>query len=321
MAGHLEIERRRSGKGFKYFFHGRKITAASELSRLTKLAIPPAWKDVRIACKPGALLQATGFDAKGRKQYRYHEKFRKIQDRRKFDHVADFARRLPKIRKTVRQHLKKKTFSRERVLAAVVDILQRTNMRIGNEVYTRSNGSYGLTTLRNSHAKVNGSHVQFYFRAKSGKMRKIAFDDKQLSQIVRRCQRLPGIELFCYQDREGKIHDVTSTDVNQYICEIAGGHFTAKDFRTWCGTLHAIELFKKTERANPLSKRGWRRRHLEIIRATAEHLGNTPSICEKYYIHPKIFEADIRAHDFSMSARRTRGLSLAECQALSLIIN
>lgn len=319
MPQQLEIERKRQGGGFAYRVQGRPVRDPKIIDRIKGLALPPAWKDVRIAKSASSKLQATGFDIKGRKQYRYHQDFSHKRNLNKFQHLADFARRLPEIRRRLKRDLRSRNFSKRKVLAGLVDILQRTNIRIGNGIYTKTNGSFGLTTLRNSHAKVKGAHVEFDFRAKSGKMRHVEFDDKALSRIVAKCQKLPGHELFCYLDADGKSHDVTSNDVNAYIKEISGGDFTAKDFRTWCGSIHAVQMLCSEDRVSGLSEREWRKRHLKIIRGTAEHLGNTPAICEKYYIHPRIFAADLRGINFCRTRRAKDGLSGVEWLALKLI--
>jgi DNA topoisomerase-1 len=284
------ISRRKDGTGFGYLKpDGERVTDPDVLIRIKTLAIPPAWTDVWICPFADGHIQATGRDAKGRKQYKYHEQFREIRESGKYEHIIAFADALPGIRKTVSAHMKLRGLPREKVLATVVDLLETTLIRVGNDDYARKNKSYGLTTLKNRHAEVNGSEVRFRFTGKSGKQWSLKVRDRRIAKIIRQCQELPGQELIQYVDDEGKPHDVTSSDVNDYLREISGLDITAKDFRTWAGTVLAalalsqFEAFDSTTQA----KRNLR----AAIERVAARLGNTPTICRKCYVHPEIINS------------------------------
>jgi DNA topoisomerase-1 len=281
------FRRQHAGKGFVYLdARGHSIRDARALIRIKSLAIPPAWVDVWICPLANGHLQATGRDARGRKQHRYHARWREVRDETKYTRMMAFAKALPKIRARVSKDLKLPGLARKKVLATVVKLLELSLIRVGNEEYANSNHSYGLTTMLDRHVKVNGSKVQFRFRGKGGKNHTIDIENERLAKIVKNCQDLPGQELFQYIDDDGKQQDVKSEDVNEYLREIVGGDFTAKDFRTWAGTvLAAIALseFRKVD-----SKAQAKKNIVRAIERVAERLGNTPTICRKCYIHPAV---------------------------------
>jgi DNA topoisomerase-1 len=282
--------RRRSGRGFTYRdADGATIRDADVRARIAALAIPPAWTDVWICPWPNGHLQATGRDARGRKQYRYHARWRERRDADNFERMIDFAGALPRIRRRCRQDLASKHLSRDKVLATVVRLLELTLIRVGNEEYARVNRSFGLTTMRGRHARIKGSSMRFRFRGKSGAMHEVDVRDRRLAAIVRRCQELPGQDLFAYVDDDGEVRDVRSDDVNAYLREASGGDFTAKDFRTWAGTLLAYRALRslQPEDHEPTA----RRNVVEAMRRTAERLGNTPAVARGSYVHPAVLEA------------------------------
>jgi DNA topoisomerase-1 len=283
------IRRERTGDGFDYFdTNGAKITDEEELSRIRKLAIPPAYQYVWICPFPNGHLQATGRDARGRKQYRYHPRWRAVRDEGKYGKMLTFGKVLPGIRAQVEHDLSKRGLPREKVLAAIVRLLEGTLIRVGNEEYAKTNNSFGLTTLRNRHVKIDGdSHIRFDFRGKSGTEHHINLRDRKLAMIVRRCQELPGQELFQYLDDEGQPHIVGSDDVNQYLGDITGEEITAKDFRTWAATNLAALALQRLEAFDSQTKA--KKNVLQAVEAVAKMLGNTPAICRKCYIHPAIF--------------------------------
>jgi DNA topoisomerase I len=281
--------RRAKGKNFEYLdTEGKTIGDEQRLLRIKRLAIPPAWTDVWICPSANGHIQATGRDARRRKQYRYHERWREVRDENKFDRLAQFAKALPKIRRRVAQDMRLPGLPREKVLATVVRLLERTFIRIGNQEYARENKSFGLTTMKDRHVKVKGAHLRFRFRGKSGRQHEVDVTDPRIAKIVSKCQDLPGQDLFQYVSDEGEVRNVTSQDVNEYLREISGEDFTAKDFRTWAGTvLAAVALnvqgnFETKKQANANIK--------TAICAVAELLGNTPAICRKCYVHPAIVE-------------------------------
>jgi len=281
--------RKPKGDDFEYFdTKGEPITDETRLLRIKRLAIPPAYTDVWICPTANGHLQATGRDARGRKQYRYHEKWREARDETKYDRMLIFGAALPKIRKRVESDLGLSGLPKNKVLATIVSIIERTFIRVGNEEYARTNNSYGLTTMRNKHVAVKGSKVQFKFRGKSGVEHQLAIADRRLARIVKKVQDLPGQELFGFVDDEGNVQDVKSQDVNDYLKEITGEDFTAKDFRTWAGTvlaavaLNAVEAFENKTQAKKNVK--------AAITAVSKILGNTPAVCRKCYVHPAVLE-------------------------------
>ncbi|KQT45644.1 DNA topoisomerase I [Methylobacterium sp. Leaf456] len=281
------LRRKRSGKGFRYIdAKGAPIRDAEEIERLKSLAIPPAYTDVWICPNPNGHIQATGRDEKGRKQYRYHPRFREAREASKFHRIMAFAEALPGIRARIDADMGRRGLPREKVLATVVHLLETTLIRVGNDDYARSNKSYGLTTLRDPHVKVAGAEMRFRFKGKSGKEWSVSVRDRRVARIVKACQDLPGQELFQYLDDENKRRDVTSSDVNAYLREITGEDFTAKDFRTWAGTVLAALALREFEAfdSETLAKKNLR----AAIESVASRLGNTPTICRKCYIHPEI---------------------------------
>jgi DNA topoisomerase-1 len=285
------IARVRKGRGFVYKGpDGRLVRDRATLERIRTLAIPPAWERVWIAARANAHLQATGRDAKGRKQYRYHPRWTVVRDETKYGKLLAFARVLPLIRRRVAADLRTAPLSRARVLATVVALLERTLIRVGNDEYARTNGSYGLTTLRDHHVDVRGRRVQFRFRAKSGVVQTIDLEDAQLARSVQKCQDLPGQTLFQYVDDVGARRTISSTDVNAYIRDVAGEAFTAKDFRTWNGTVLAACALCDGP-AEEASKAALKRCVAQAIGQVAERLGNTKAVCRKCYVHPGVIEA------------------------------
>jgi DNA topoisomerase I len=282
--------RRAKGKHFDYFdTDGKSIRDDQRRLRIKRLAIPPAWTDVWICPSPNGHIQATGRDARGRKQYRYHERWREVRDENKFDRLAQFAKALRKIRRRIAQDLKLPGLPRRKVLATIVRLLERTFIRIGNEEYARENKSFGLTTLKNRHVTVNGVQVHFRFRGKSGRHHEVDVADRRVAKVIAKCQDLPGQDLFQYFDENGEVQNVTSQDVNEYLRQIAGEDFTAKDFRTWGGTvLAAIALSAQHEFE---TKKQAKSNIKTAMCAVAELLANTPAICRKCYVHPVIVEA------------------------------
>lgn len=287
--GRPGLTRRKSGKGFRYLdAKGEPVHDAGTLARIRKLAIPPAYTDVWICPRKNGHLQATGRDAKGRKQYRYHPDFREARESTKFSRIMAFADALPAIRARVDADMGRRGLNREKVLATVVHLLETTLIRIGNDDYARTNRSYGLTTLRDPHVKVEGAEMTFRFKGKSGKTWDLSVRDRRVARIVKACQDLPGQELFQYLDEAGERRDVTSSDVNAYLREISGEDFTAKDFRTWAGTVLAALALQEFEAFDSQAKAKTNVR--AAIEGVAARLGNTPTICRKCYIHPQVLD-------------------------------
>lgn len=287
------ITRKRSGRGFTYFApDGGRIRDEATLTRIAALVIPPAWTDVWICADPDGHIQVTARDAKGRKQYRYHERWREVRDQTKFHRMIAFGEALPRIRERVQADLSRRGLERERVLAAVVQLLGATFIRIGNSEYARSNASYGLTTLHDEHVDIHGATLHFEFRGKSGKEHAIDLKDRRLAKIVKRSQDVPGEHLFQYRDEQGSYHAVTSSDVNAYIHEITGADFTAKDFRTWGGTTLALLSLAGFDPCD--DEREAKKNVVETIKRVAEQLGNTTAVCRKYYVHPAVIDCYLR---------------------------
>ena len=284
------IRRERKGEVFAYFkANGDAVQDEATLERIRKLAIPPAWTDVWICTRASGHLQATGRDARGRKQYRYHPQFREVRDSNKYEHILEFAKALPALRARLAEHMALRGLPREKVLATVVHLLETTLIRVGNDDYARTNKSYGLTTLRNPHVKVEGSELRFRFQGKSGKTWRLQVKDRRVAKIVRACQDLPGQRLFQYQDSDGEVREVSSADVNAYLKEISGREITAKDFRTWAGTVLAALALQEVEAADTQATQ--KKNIKAAIERVAERLGNTPTICRKCYIHPEVLQA------------------------------
>ncbi|MGE3962272.1 MAG: DNA topoisomerase IB [Dehalococcoidia bacterium] len=307
----------RRGASFEYLEpEGARVEDEATLARIRALVIPPAWQDVWIALDARGHLQATGRDARGRKQYRYHELWRASRDDTKFANMVAFGQALPRLRRRVEEDLGRRGMPREKVIATVVRLLDLTGIRIGNAQYARENRSYGLTTLRNRHADVNSNGVVFSFRGKSGVERTISVRDRRLARIVRQCKELPGYELFRYVDDGGERRTVSSHDVNDYIREATGSHFTAKDFRTWWGTVLGATAL--AEAGEPSSASRAKREVAQAIRRVAGVLGNTPAVCRKSYVHPAVIEAYERG-DRMPPARPSRWLSAEERGTLALL--
>src|SRR5690349_7242574 len=282
------IRRKKSGKGFTYTKpDGKKVEDEATLDRIRSLAIPPAYTDVWICARANGHIQATGRDAKGRKQYRYHPAFREVRESTKYEHMLEFAKGLPAIRKTIDEHMSLRGLPREKVLATVVHLLENTLIRVGNSDYVKQNKSYGLTTLRDPHVKVDGSELRFQFKGKSGKTWRLQVKDRRIARIVKACQDLPGQDLFQYLDETGEQQSIASADVNAYLKEITGRDSTAKDFRTWAGTVLAALALAEFEEFDTDAKA--KKNIRAAIEKVSSRLGNTPSICRKCYVHPEIF--------------------------------
>lgn len=281
--------RKAKGDDFQYFdTHGKPITDETRVLRIRRLAIPPAYTDVWICPTANGHLQATGRDARRRKQYRYHEKWREVRDETKYDRMLMFGEALEKIRERVAADLELPGLPKNKVLATIVSIMERTFIRVGNEEYARTNKSYGLTTMRNKHVEVKGTKVQFNFRGKSGVEHQIAVADRRLARIVKKVQDLPGQELFGFVGDDGEAHDVKSQDVNDYLQEITGEHYTAKDFRTWAGTVLAAVALNALD---PYETKAAAKKNVKsAVSAVAKILGNTPAVCRKCYVHPAVLE-------------------------------
>ncbi len=283
------IQRKRCGKSFRYIDpDGKPVRDAETLGRIKSLAIPPAWTDVWICPNPNGHLQATGRDARGRKQSRYHPRWREVRDETKYDRMLLFGAALPKIRERVDHDLALPGMPREKILAAIVRLMEVTHIRVGNVEYARENHSYGLTTMRDKHVDVDGSTVTFKFQGKSGVKHTIDINDRRLARIVKRCLDIPGYELFQYLDKDGEHHTIDASDVNDYLREITQENFTAKDFRTWAGTVLTAIALRETEAFESESQA--KKNVVQAIKAVAAHLGNTPSVCRKCYVHPAVLE-------------------------------
>jgi DNA topoisomerase-1 len=290
------IRRRRSGKGFRYLRpDGSAVKDEPTLRRIASLVIPPAWTDVWIATDPRGHIQATGRDAKGRKQYRYHPRWRAVRDETKYERMLAFGAALPTIRARVDADLARPGLPREKVLATVVRLLEATLIRVGNEEYARENRSYGLTTLRNRHVEINGTELRFEFRGKSGKDHRVSVRDRRLAGVMRRLQELPGQELFQYLDEDGVRRSIDSDDVNGYLREITGQDFSAKDFRTWAGTILCAVALREVEGC--ASEAEAKRNVTQVVKQVSQQLGNTPAVCRSCYIHPAVIEAYFESHE------------------------
>jgi DNA topoisomerase-1 len=320
----LAIRRVRRGKRFAYLHAGgRPVKNALALDRIVRMAIPPAWKDVRIAANGRGHLQCTGRDVRGRKQYRYHPRFREVRDLAKYHDIVEFAGELPKLRRAIERDLAASSLTKNKVIATILRIMDRTSLRVGNDRYARDNDSFGLTTLKDSHARIVGPTVAFSFRAKSGKPYRTSIRDRKLAAIVKRCRDIPGQRLFQYADADGRYHAVTSTDVNAYIRRTTGRPFSAKVFRTWSATVQATVYLCETSPGRTATAR--RAGLLSAIDRVAAHLGNTRAICRKSYVHPLVldaYESDRLTKAFCRclaDSRAVSGLRREECAVLSLL--
>jgi len=288
--GFAGITRKRAGSGWVYFApNGTRIRDADKRKRLNSLAIPPAWTDVWICPDPDGHIQATARDARGRKQYRYHASYREARDRSKFRHMLEFSEVVPMLREQIERDLRGDTLDRNQLLATVIRLLDRTLIRVGNDEYARENKSFGLTTLRRRHLQLSGSSLRFSFRGKSGIEHNVAITDRRLARIIQRCQELPGQEIFQYLDTAGKRQAVSSDDVNDRLREITGRDITAKDFRTWGGTMSAAMALAAMGPA--ASRREADRNVIKALDIVCERLGNTRTVCRKYYVHPALIHA------------------------------
>jgi len=305
--------RRKDGKFFDAA--GAPVTDEATLARIKALVIPPAWTDVWICAQANGHLQATGRDARGRKQYRYHAKWRTVRDDVKYERMLNFGKALPAIRAEVDRALKLPGLPREKVLATIVYLLEATMMRIGNEEYARTNKSFGLTTLHNRHVKVAGSDIAFHFRGKSGVFHDIELHDRRLAKIIARTRELPGQELFQYIDKDGERHSVDSSDVNDYLRTITGEEYTAKDFRTWSGTVLAALALQEFEKFD--SETQAKKNIVRAIESVAARLGNTPSICRKCYVHPAVLEAYLEGSVLAALRTTSEKALVADLHALT----
>jgi DNA topoisomerase-1 len=284
------IRRKKADHGFNYFdADGHPITAESTLDRIRKLAIPPAWTDVWIAPTERGHIQATGRDVKGRKQYRYHARWRTVRDGGKYERLIAFGRALPRLRLQVERDLARRGLPREKVLAAVIRVMEITLIRVGNEEYAKANRSFGLTTLRDRHARIGSAKAVFEFRGKSGRIHTTGFSDRRLARILKACQDLPGQRLFQYLDDDGHRHAVESADVNAYLHQAMGEAFSAKDFRTWAGTLAAARALVALPECGDVGEA--KQNVVACVKAVAGVLGNTPAVCRKAYIDPAVLTA------------------------------
>jgi DNA topoisomerase I len=300
------IKRIKVRSGFKYFGpEGKVVRDRKALSRIKKLVIPPAWTDVWICLRADGYLQATGRDERGRKQYRYHPEYRESRDEIKFDRIIAFGATLPKIRRAVARDLAKPGLPRRKVLAAVVKLLETSLIRVGNDEYAKANHSYGLTTLLDRHVEIKGGLIHFRFRGKSGVKHEVDVHDRRLAKIVKASQDLPGQELFQYVDDDGQVRDVGSSDVNEYLRDVAGDDFTAKDFRTWAGTVLAALALREFETFD--SEAQAKRNVVAAIKSVATKLGNTPAVCRSCYIHPRVIDAYLHGTTLDALRRRTAG--------------
>jgi DNA topoisomerase I len=296
------FRRVKRGGGFRYIDARGKPATAQDLERIRSLVIPPAWTDVWICPDAKGHLQATGRDVKGRKQYRYHPKWREVRDDTKYGRMLDFGRALPVVRRRTDGDIRRPGLPKLKVLAAVVKLLEKTFIRVGNDEYARDNRSYGLTTMRDSHVKVSGSTVRFLFRGKSGVQHELDLEDRRLAKIVKQCRDLPGQELFQYRDERGAVVDVGSADVNAYLQDVTGQDFTSKDFRTWAGTVLAAKLLRDYEAVD--SEAHAKKNIVEAIEEVAKRLGNTRAVCRKCYVHPAVIDAYLDGSMMSTVAQR-----------------
>ncbi len=319
------IRRVRNGRGFRYLdADNRPVRKRETLSRIRSLVIPPAWTDVWICPYANGHIQAIGRDSRGRKQYRYHPDYRANRDEAKFERIVAFAKVLPRIRRRIARDMARRGLPRRKVLATIVRLLETTLIRVGNEEYARANGSFGLTTLRDRHVQVRGKAMHFRFKGKSGIVHEVDLEDRRLARIVKTCQELPGQELFQYVDDDGQVHDVGSADVNDYLREIAGDEFTAKDFRTWAGTVLAAIALREFESFD--SQTQAKRNVMAAIRRVAARLGNTPTVCRNCYVHPRVIDAYLQGTTLDAVRRRTakamadvKGLEPEEAAVVALL--
>jgi len=317
------IGRKHNTRGMSFIGpDGKVIRRAAEIKRILAMAVPPAWSDVWICPDPRGHIQATGRDAKGRKQYRYHRDWRATRDETKFDRMQAFAAALPMLRRRASADLSRPGLPRNKVIATIVQLLEKSLIRIGNEEYAKQNGSFGLTTLRNRHVRVKGGTLSFQFRGKSGIRHSVAVDDRRLAQIVKQCRDLPGQELFQYVDADGEVQSVGSGDINQYLRDVTGEDFTAKDFRTWSATVLAVAALRELPAA--ATKGRSEKNVITAIEAVARLLGNTRAVCRKSYVHPGVIDSYMdgsmrKVLERASPSRRTSGLRPDEVAVVALL--
>ena len=305
------MRRVKQGKTFRYVdSDGKPVRDEDVVRRIRSLVIPPAWVDVWICPYENGHLQATGRDVRGRKQSRYHPKWRTTRDATKYEHMVKFAQALPLIRERIRKDLARHGMPKEKVLATIVGVMEQTHIRVGNEEYARTNKSYGLTTMLNKHVDVHGAEVTFTFKGKSGVKHAISLHDKRLARIIQQCEEIPGHDLFQYLDHDGNRHHIDSTAVNDYLREITGQHFTAKDFRTWAGSVLACALLGELAPFENASQA--KKNVVAAIAKVAAHLGNTPSVCRKCYVHPAVLEAYLAGNATKAETKKDLDEQIAE---------
>jgi DNA topoisomerase I len=280
------IRRIKRGNGFSYTLRNRPVLDRQTINRIKLLVIPPAWRDVWICCSPLGHIQATGFDARGRKQYKYHKEWNRLRDQKKFHRLRQLGERLPALRRRIESDLRRSRLSRDKVLATAVSLIEKTSIRVGNAEYERSNGSFGLTTLKDKHVDIKGSSIKLQFKGKKGIMQSITLNDKRLARIVKACRSIPGQELFQYIDQKGRSAPIDSGMVNRYIRNAVSDDFTAKDLRTWCGSVAMLEALKALPAAE--KKQDIKKNIVAALDAVSSQLGNTRTVCKNYYVHPGI---------------------------------
>ena len=312
------ITRKKLRGKFAYFDpHGQRISDPGEVQRINALAVPPAYTDVWICADPRGHMQATGRDARGRKQYRYHVRWREVRDADKYSRLRDFGLALPKLRRQLDSLLAAPGFSREKVMATVLTLLDATLIRVGNSQYARDNRSYGLTTLRSRHVEVSGSTINFRFRGKSGVEHNISVKDRRVARIIKRCLEIPGQNLFQYLDENGERHTVSSSDINACLHSLTGADFTAKDYRTWAGSAMALSVLRELQ----WQPQADAKRHVvDMVKSVARHLGNTPAVCRKCYIHPAVLEGYVAGALAELPRPRVRKGLKAEEVGLAMFL-
>lgn len=316
------IERRKQGEKFEYFFNGKKITDADVLGRIKKLVIPPAWENVWICKHENGHIQVTGTDARGRKQYKYHALWTALRNETKFFRLLEFGKCLPVVRERLQKDLSKQGLPKEKVLAAIVSIMDKTSIRIGNAFYEKLYGSFGLSTMKDKHVKIEGATVRFSFKGKKGVYHDIPLKSRKLANIVKQCRDIPGKELFQYYDAEGKAQSIDSGEVNEYIKEIACGEFTSKDFRTWTGTVQCLLSLKKTGVFS--SQKEMKSNIITAIDTVAECLGNTRTVCKKHYIHPLVLSSyensKLERYLKELESKAAEGNEITACEEVLLTL-
>jgi DNA topoisomerase I len=312
--GNRGIRRVKRGKNFVYFLGSKQVKDKTQLERIRKLAIPPAWTDVWICKSPNGHIQATGFDVRKRKQYRYHAKWNELRNETKFHKLFEFGKQLPRIRRRIKKDIGLPELTREKVLATVIDLMDKTYIRVGNNDYEKMNGSYGLTTFKDKHVKLSQGKIIFSFTGKKGIDHTVHLKDKKLARIVKQCRDIPGKPLFQYYDVEGNQRPIDSGMVNAYIKEVSGAEFSAKDFRTWAGSVQAVEFFRSPE--TTLDKKDFKKNVLAMLDSVSQKLGNSRNVCKKYYVHPqlvKLCEENLIGDALkSNGKKKTRGFTEGE---------